>query len=81
MKKITSVTIEIQMQSDEPDALQDASRRVTAIKDTAAHLVSANLHIQAPAAIAAMIELFDMAEIKVQLSPTGLETADNPHAN
>lgn len=81
MKKITSVTIEIQMQSDEPGALQDASRRVTAIKEAAAHLVSQNLHRQAPAVIAAMIELFDMAEIKVQLSPAELETADNPHAN
>lgn len=81
MKKITSVTLEIQIRSDEPEALQDAARRVTAIKETAAHLVSQNLHRQAPAAVAAMIELFDMAEIKVQLSPTGLETADNPHNN
>lgn len=81
MKKITSVTIEIQMQSDESDALQDASRRVTAIKEIAAHLVGAKLHIQTPAAIAAMIELFDMAEIKVQLSPAGLETVDNPQNN
>lgn len=81
MKRITSVTIEIQMQSDEPGALQDATRRVAALKETAAHLVSQNLHRQAPAAIAAMLELFDTAKIKVQLSPTGLETVDNPHAN
>lgn len=81
MKTITSVTLEIQIQSDEPDALQDASRRVAAIKASAANLVEAKLHRQAPAAIAAMIELFGMAEIKVQLSPAGLETTDNPHNN
>lgn len=81
MKKITSVTLEIQIQSDEPDALQDASRRFVAIKESAAHLVEAKLHRQAPAAIAAMIELFDMAEIKVHISPVELETEDNPHNN
>lgn len=81
MKKITSVTIEIQIQSDEPDALQDAARRVAAIKKAAAHLVESAMHRKVPLPIAAMLELFNMAEIKVQLSPAGLETADNSHNN
>lgn len=81
MKKITSVTIEIQVQSDEPDASLDAAERILAIKNAAQHLVDNKLHLHAPPPVAAMIELFNMADINARVSPIQLETIANPHDN
>ena len=81
MKKITSVKLEIQIQSDEPDAMLEACQRMSHIKETAGHLVENKLHKQAPPAIAAILELFDMAEIKVQISPIELEQVADPGNN
>lgn len=81
MKKITSVKLEIQIQSDELDAKSDATRRALQIKTTAAHLVESKLHQQAPPAIAAILELFNMAEIQVQISSIELKQVADPYAN
>lgn len=81
MKKITAVKLEIQVLSDEPDALLDMTQRIDVLKSAASLLVREKLHKQAPVHIGAMIELFNTADIEVQISPINLEPVDNPHDN
>lgn len=81
MRKITSVKLQIQVLSNEPDALLDMMQRIEALKNAATHLVREKLHKAAPVHIGAMIELFNSADVEVHISSIDLEPTPCPQNN